>query len=234
MTFHYNFNPFKCSDPKYTLKKYVDPLVVLPVFLLTVKIILQSRTLFCLFEHKKGKHISSLHPHKGQSFVSYWGPKVKAAVFLAGSKEPLCSRGAQQSYSVSSQAAARAASSSCGQRCRSACIQTGEILSSLVLVIQCSPLSPELWKGFVLAFFMCHYKSGLRVWEQKQSVHVNQAPSGIKWALKVSKCEPKTLELWMNPSCQRQCLQCFQLDLGAGSRAGCTQMPPEKTSGKFL
>lgn len=120
MTFHYNFNPFKCSDPKYTLKKYVHPLVVLPVFLLTVKIILQSRTLFCLFEHKRGKHISSLYPHKGQSFVSYWGPKVKAAVFLAGSKEPLCSRGAQQSYSVSSQAAAQAraaaAVSAVGQR----------------------------------------------------------------------------------------------------------------------
>lgn len=184
-----------------------------------------------LLIYKKGKHIASLYPHKGQSFVSYWAPKVKAAVFLAGSKEPLCSRGAQQSYSVSSQAAAQAVSSSSSQCCRSGCIQTGEIPSSLILVIQCSSLSPELWKGFVLSFFMCHYKSGLRVWEQKQPVHVNQVPSGIKWGLKVSKCEPKTLELWMNPSCQRQC---FQPDLGAGNRAGCTQMTPEKPSGKIL
>lgn len=60
---------------------------------------------------------------------------MKAAEFLASSKEPLCSRGVQQSYSVSSQAAAQAVSSSSSQCCRSVCIQTGEILSSLVLVI---------------------------------------------------------------------------------------------------
>lgn len=139
----------------------------------------------------------------------------------------------QQSYSVSSQAAAQAVSSSSTQCCKVSVYWDRR--KSFFPGFGDTMFTSFSWtlKG-ICSFFMCHYKSGLRVCEQKQTVHVNQVPSSIKWALKVSKCEPMILELWMKPSCQRQCFQCFQPDLGAGNRAGCTQMPPGKTSGEFL
>lgn len=113
------------------------------------------------------------------------------------------SKSVQQSHSVSSQAGAQAVSSSWNQCCRSGYIQTRDSLISCLGDITFIYFSWTL-KRICSCFIIWHYTIGLHLCEQKQRVNLNQVPSGIKWGLKVSKCEPNTLELWMNQSCQRQ------------------------------
>lgn len=75
------------------------------MLLFIVKIILQSRMLFCLFKQVMGKHVSLLYSHHCQEFCillksegegsSILG-RLQATSFLVSSK------GLQKSYSVSS------------------------------------------------------------------------------------------------------------------------------------